>query len=516
MKQAIAILYFILLSILLRWPMIPYLESIPMEANFPLHALAAFDLASGGSPFVNLHLEWPFGAPIRYLAWPLLLIAIPFNWILDPIPAMNLAIAVWLTVQGYGVFWLLQQLQFKLHSCYIGSSLALLAPQSLIALGNGQFENIAPFPLLLCYWASSKNYGWLTFLALMACCFSSPYVGLLGLLLVWMTAFKSPKIYLILSTTALITFLYYGAVSNFNVHESTIPAPASTSEKATILGLLNPANIAENGGVPLAGPIQRLQRLTQTPAGYVYDNRWPWLMATAGAYLGWIWLLAGAWGCWASRKENHTRILLIWGIFCILLSLGATVRIFSIEIPMPWSLGSFSESLSQMQATSRFLAAASLLLALGVALIPKRKWAIAIALCCSLEALLVSPSHWPVPTRAPMQSDVLKNIQEPVIFWPAAPIIASHKVTMTSLLLKQPLALFSEKGATMPDASGNVQSIGTGNNRRGHTLSQWRAHITSAGASKVLQFRDVTGAQSQPFNKERGSCDASFCIWSLP
>ena len=159
MNNVLPILYFFMLAVFLRWPSLPYLDTLPMNTNFPLHALAALDLSEGGSPFRNLHLEWPIGTPVRYLAWPLLLIAIPLNWFINPIPAMNLAIVLWLTIQGYGLYWLLTQLFVKPLNCYVAATLALLTPQTLMALGNGQFENIAPFPLLFCYPVGFvKNY----------------------------------------------------------------------------------------------------------------------------------------------------------------------------------------------------------------------------------------------------------------------------------------------------------------------------------------------------------------------
>jgi len=485
-----------------------------MDANFPLHALAALDLSSGGSPFINLHLEWPIGAPIRYLAWPLLLVAAPLNWLLDPIQAMNLGIVLWLSFQGFGIYWLLQKMSIPSFNSYIGASLALLAPQTLISLGNGQFENVAPFPLLLCFWTASKNHGWLTFLALLACCFSSPYIGILGLLITWFAGRKSPKIYWIIGLTLLTTYTYYGAVSNLRVHEATIPAPSMISERASLIGLFNPANIAENGGILLAGPIQRIKMLFDTPLGYIYDNRWPWLMATASSYVGILWLVAGFWGLWASRKKTLVKTLSGWAVVCFILSLGMSQQILSIELPMPWKLSQYSQALSQMQATARFLAAPSLFLAIGITMIPNRKAMLGLAICCAMEGLLFTPAHWPLLSRTPIKSEIVGSIDQPIIFWPAAPIIASHKVTMTALLIEQPLALFSDENASMPDALGKTQAL-TGKNRHRQSIEEWRSLVEISGATQLIQFRDITGSQGQTMIRERGNCDDSFCKWTL-
>jgi hypothetical protein len=516
MKHVPPILFFFLIAIILRWPTIPYWDAVPMEANFPLHALAAFDLSKGGSPFINMHLEWPIGAPIRYLAWPLLILATPINWVLDPIPAFNLAIVLWLTIQGYGIYWLLSQFHFDQMNRYAAATCALLAPQILVSLGNGQFENIAPFPLLICYWAASTNKGWVTFLGLMACCFSSPYIGIIAILLTILSGYKSFKTWWVIGLVLGITYSYYGAVSDFSVHESTIPAPAHTSEKATLLGLLSPTNIAENGGVPLDGPWQRIRNITSIPEGHVYDNRWPWLMATAGSYIGWLWVILGFSGLWVNRKNKHIRTFIIWGCACLILAFGNSLQVLSIEIPMPWSLSTLSNALSQMQATSRFLVGFGLMLALGMAAHKPKKLLLLLIPFCVLESLLFSPAYWPIKTRAPLRSTLLKSIEKPIIFWPAAPTIASHKVTMTSLVLQQPLALFSEKGSSMPNAEGQISSIGTGKNRSGQELTDWFSLVTISGGDILLQFRDITGNKSQQLQKKAGECDTSFCIWKIP
>ena len=62
------ILYFSVLSIGLRYPTSTNLTLVPLDPNFPLHALAGLDISDGGTGFVNSRLEWPDGAPIRYLA----------------------------------------------------------------------------------------------------------------------------------------------------------------------------------------------------------------------------------------------------------------------------------------------------------------------------------------------------------------------------------------------------------------------------------------------------------------
>ena len=113
MKHFWYLAYFIFLAAVLRWPTFWYFDSVPIDSTFPQYALGALDLSNGGSPFRNFHLEWPIGIPTRYLAWPLLLIATPLNWLFSPIESFNLAILLWLTLQGFGIYWILRTMNLS-------------------------------------------------------------------------------------------------------------------------------------------------------------------------------------------------------------------------------------------------------------------------------------------------------------------------------------------------------------------------------------------------------------------
>ena len=63
----LSLMYFGLVAIVLRYPTSTDLSLIPLDPNFPLHALAALDLSDGGSGFVNTRLEFPDGA--RSVIW---------------------------------------------------------------------------------------------------------------------------------------------------------------------------------------------------------------------------------------------------------------------------------------------------------------------------------------------------------------------------------------------------------------------------------------------------------------
>ena len=75
----------LLLAFLVRWPTSLFWDALPQDPNTPLHALAAFDLASGQASTTQLTLlGYPDGLGVRLLAWPVLLCSIPFPMATGP------------------------------------------------------------------------------------------------------------------------------------------------------------------------------------------------------------------------------------------------------------------------------------------------------------------------------------------------------------------------------------------------------------------------------------------------
>ena len=72
-KYALIMLFYFALGILIRWPTIPFIYTLPLESNTPLHALAALGLCDGYVLSLP-YLEFPDGANVRYIAWPLLIV----------------------------------------------------------------------------------------------------------------------------------------------------------------------------------------------------------------------------------------------------------------------------------------------------------------------------------------------------------------------------------------------------------------------------------------------------------
>jgi len=121
-----------------------------------------------------------------------------------------------------------------------------------------------------------------------------------------------------------------------------------------------------------------------------------------------------------------------------------------------------------------------------------------------------------MPAQKPVASTELKSIDgtAPIAFWPAAPVIASHKVTMTALCLGRPLALYSERGVNMPDSDGNVRRNSSSRiDRWDRSPMEWASELKSKGVLHIVQFRDIVGSESQPFEAGFNQCDDYFCTW---
>ncbi|MEC7985886.1 MAG: hypothetical protein VX278_12030 [Myxococcota bacterium] len=509
-KKSAPFFFFFVLALVIRWPTVPYIDSAPLDPNFPLHALAAKGLSEGH--FLSLpYLEWPDGARMRYIAIPLLLIAAPINWLMSPIPAMNIAVLIWVFLQGCGGYVIGRRFSFpNSASLFLGTG-CMVAPIQILALGNGQFENVALFPLLWLIWALRERRS--LFFPFFILLFSSPYQGIVGLFAV-MVFYTLHKRHVNLLECGLVLLLgagYYAAVATGDVHASVEPAPAVLSEKAQLWGLFLPSNIAESG-TPLPGWIDRIRSLLSAPSGSIYNHRWPWVMSTASSYVGWG-LFLGLAFCYRHLKKKP-RILL-WGLICLIAALGSTWG--ASGIPLPWGLSAWIPGIHKMQATARLLSgvSAAILLYVAACRIKPRFYYILTAVLV-LDGLLVSPAHWPLPAKAPLASPTLQTVDEPVAFWPAAPVIASQKVTMTSLMLEQPLSLFAETNVQMPNPQGKIERTNTiRKNQDGQTPSEWKADICRSGIKKLIQFRDIVGNESQPFVYGFESCDSHFCMWSL-
>ena len=390
-----------------------------------------------------------------------------FNLLLDPIPALNVGIAIWLMIQGGGSHWLGIRAGWGIGGAILCGISSIASVTVIQAIGNGQFENISLFSLLWLWLACKNKWNKEAALALALVLCSSPYQGVVGLCIVLISMIEHRTAKPLAYTLPLLfaVFSYY-SILDAGAHASVTPAGGHHSESASLMGLMLPTNLAEHGGVPLPGPWMRMQLLSSLPEQLLYSHRWPWVMTTATSYLGIPLLLMGLWGLYVRRSAGLAALLLL----TLLLSLGSSAHIGTLQLPLPWALASWIPGASSMQATLRFLSGPTLALTIAIASThPKIRYALLLSLFLLLDSLLVAPHHWPIRSKEPILSPVLEQLPStPIAFWPAAPVIASHKVTTLALILKRPLILYAETNiACVRRMASNVQD---------HESTIWENH----------------------------------------
>ena len=317
-----------------------------------------------------------------------------------------------------------------------------------------------------------------------------------------------------MSGTALLVWAYYNAVNQGHIHESTLPAPSHLGEAADITGLLLPINIAENGRERLPDPMERiLTALEPTNSSAIFDDTWFWVMATASSYLGVLWCALGLIGLWNKRKDPLVRKLFVWMIVALMFSFGDSITIMDTTIPWIWTITNHIPGLQDMNTTHRFLMAPSLLLTLGVVCIGNPRILLFGTLLCIGETFLLTPTHWPIPARSVELPPELEDINDPFIFWPPPPVISSFKVTMTGLILDQPIATFTEIGASIPDANGTIEPLGLEKNRQGQTIKEWTNLMIQNDVNRLIQYRSFhEREQNLPVKTHQRKCYQSYCI----
>ena len=188
------------------------------------------------------YLEFPDGANVRYIAWPLLIVTGFFNLFFTPIPAMNVGVFLWIVLQGIGAYIIGEKITFSHMGALICGVICMCSTTILQANGNGQFENISMMSLLWLYWALEISEQDLTkglfhiAISFALTLFSSPYQGVVGLCLIATHLIYTYqwKILLPILPSLLLGGWYYGAVSAGDVYASVTPAHASITESMTL------------------------------------------------------------------------------------------------------------------------------------------------------------------------------------------------------------------------------------------------------------------------------------------
>ena len=316
--------------------------------------------------------------------------------------------------------------------------------------------------------------------------FSSPYQGIVALviLIVHLIFAREWKVMVPILPSLLVGAWYFGAVSEGSVHASVTPAQATVAETARIYGFFVPQNIAENGGVPQLGPLGRIIALGDLPVSTIYSNRWPWIMSTATDYVGMILFLGGLYGLWQQKNKKLWTILLA----LIIISLGKTLSVGNLELPLPWSISTWIPGIKNMQATMRFLSGVVLILTIALCrVITSRNMGFVVLFLLLFDFFLIAPHNWPLKAKEPILSPLLTEIKKddrPIAYWPSAPIIASHKVTTTALVLKTPMATFRHPLLHMPNETGDIN-----NQFFQDDATSWLHNLKEQDIHTLLQFR---------------------------
>lgn len=500
---------------LARWPVAVFPEALPHDPNTALHTVAAADLAAHLDPTRLASLDWPDGVPVRLIGWPLLLVALPLQLLLDPIPALNLGLVVLLAVQGVGVGWIGRREGWGRPRIAATVAAALLAPLGLLHLGNGQPENVVFLPLLLAGWGALRGRWGLCATGLLLAAASSPYPGLVaGLLALAGGALGGRRA---LGTAAVVgalcalpVALYFGSQAADAPGADltrTRPADAAVAAPATLVGLVQP-EVGLDAGL---GP----------PGWTTPDRRWPQTPPATGSYLGLALLVGGLAGLWRGRREPLVRAVALAAAAAFVLSLGSRLTFApgrSTALPLPWAALSLLPGLREMGATSRLLVGVELALALGLGRLVVGRPALAggALVALALDALLLSPGHWPVAASSPRADALIAALPPgPTLLWPGTPLLSTHQHAVLRLALDRPVATFNgPPPAETRRAPGTRPPVPT-HNPRGETAAQWAARLQAAGATGLLEVTPLPPEHRQPLAPGEGEAVGELTVHRL-
>lgn len=518
----------LVVAMLLRWPVSIYIDALPADPNTPLHALAARDLAAGGSPGRLEMLGFPDGVPVRLLAWPILLLALPLETFLPAIAAFNIAVLLWLALQGLAVYSLGRGEGWSRAGAGLAALAAMAAPSSMLALGNGQYENVAVLPIVMAIAGATRGggRGWaLCAGGLVLAMFSSPYQGIVaGVMALAAGALRGGgrRVAAVLGAgtfAAALAFPYFAAETPGHESLLTGPASAARSEPAALVRLVTPTAHPTTSPPHLPSALGRLDAAV-TPPVLRLIAAWSTRTPVAASYLG-IPLLFGVVGLWQGRREPLLRAAALGGLGCLLLALGSHLTVWpghASAVPLPWAIAELLPGLGGMQVTIRFLTGVSLALAFGLGRLcgssPIRAAAVAMALV--VDALLVAPAWWPVPAAAPRISALAELLPAgPIAVWPGSPSIASDRHALLAIALHRPVALFD--GAEEPETThvgGLVASIPR-LNRQGESPAAWLARVRQRGVIAFVALPVMGPSLRQPFFDQAPRQRDGLDVWRL-
>lgn len=469
-----AIVVALVVAFLVRWPLSGSFGAIPLDPNTPLHALASKQLASGGSLFEISDLAFPTPVPIRIVAFPMLLISLPFQG-LGPLQAVNIATTILVAMQGLALWWLSRRLGLSRFGQWVALMAGILAPWTVHVQGLGQQENLVFVAMALAVWGGLK-LGWkrgaVAVIALLLAGFSSPYqavpTGLIFLGTLWSTSYKMERrltsiqaISVTLVAAVPVLVYYMGVTEGASAIAGITTSPPEEGAMATagLLEFVYPRPMWDGSPIELSTASQRIDDIFKPIPSASLSPGWGWFTAHQSSYIGLLAAL-GFTGLWRQRRDPKVRGLIVGGLACLVFALGPELRLFSESdspIWMPWKLAAMLPGVGDLTATHRFISGFAFSSAIGLALLvssakfrTRSVIAVIVTLGLFTETLLLAPVQWPLPAMEHTQEDINRELPEgPIMLWPPFTALAPQYFELITVLLERPVGIYSPAGITL-------------------------------------------------------------------
>ena len=491
-------------TLLTRWPLGLHLGALPTDPNAPLHALSAQQLAAGGPLSTLQALGFPQGLPVRMIAFPVLLLAVPLNWALAPMAALNLAITLGVALQGFALGLLGRTLGWGPRGQITAAVAAISAPMVVHVQSIGQPENLGFLGMAVVCWAALGE-GRRVFIGgtvgLLLAGFSSPYQALPAALLFLALGTRGrrrPSVSTLGAcalSAALVGLYFLGAAEGLagQVQATTSPPESGSLASAGVLELLVPRAMWFGSAADLPGAGERLAALG-SPLLFAEGLPMAWSMAHQSSYLGLLLLVFGLYGLRSMTDRPLARALALAGGLSLVLALGPELRWWSERpgsVPLPWAVLALLPGAEHLEATHRFLSGTVFVLVLGIGWGAER-WAgsrcLGLGVLLLAEGLLVAPVAWPLGAVRFDSAALLEGVGEgPVALWPGLGSLPPQDFELAALILERPVALY------MGEASGL-------------SAADWSETVAQAGVGTVLRFRDAPGGDIE--EAWRGALDS--------
>ena len=525
----------VLATVLLRWPVSIYMDGLPRDPNTALHMVIAAEVARTGDLLHLGGLDFPTAIPIRVVAVPVVLLAALFGQVLGPVLAFNLAATVWVAAQGVAVDRLGAAWDWSPAGRALGAVAGVVSPFALLALGNGQIENIAILPFCLVAWGGGTR-PWATGGGLLLAAFCSPYqavvAGILALARAGLEGLRElRRVVVVALVAALPVVVYYGSqAAPDDLGEDPVaalalvrtrPAPPMGVIGARVDGLVLPRVHQNTQRGVVRSPVERMEAARYAPGWQVPGGRWHIEETTVAGWLGWGTLVGGLVGVWRRRRDRRVQGVAAAAGLCLLLALGDRLRLSEdvvLPLPLPWAIADLAGGpLAAMEATWRFLAGVAFLLVVGLGG-SVRRWGVSLALCLGLlvETLLLAPGAWPVPASAPRVSELQAALPPgPVAVWPGLPVVSTLRHGLVSLALERPVTTYNGAPRSHEVAEGYRPTI-PDTDLAGRDVERWLSDARAAGVVGVVELTDIPTGLGLPVELPVAVEVEGFRVYLLP